>query len=117
MFFWTDLWCSDLPFNVSSPRLFQMAVFFYHWDSATCSWNLLLRGQYKEDQISDFQQLLCSVEGKKVSQAPNSKQWSLDASRKYTVKSLTKHLTKHLPLQKSYFKLFGNPGAPKYSIL
>ena len=83
-----------------------------HWDYSTSSWSIVFRRLLKDIEILELQNLMTQLASKKVSNNPNRRIWSLEEHRKFTVKSLTRHLLAFSPLAKDLHKALCKPKCP-----
>ena len=59
-----------------------------YWDKSTLSWSIIFKRLLKEEEISEFQQLLHLLSNRQVEDSMDRRIWSLDPSGKFSVKSL-----------------------------
>ncbi|TYK01564.1 hypothetical protein E5676_scaffold451G001410 [Cucumis melo var. makuwa] len=114
--FWLDPWESEIPFNSALPRLFEIAILLNgwvadYWDFALASWLIIFHHLLKK--IGNHIIPITSQKEKSPSESQDSRVLSLNGSGKFTVKSITHHLSPSFPLDKPLFKAIWKSGSPR----
>ena len=81
--FWLDPWMNSIALWIKFPRLYRIALppkgsVTNYWDSSSSSWSIIFRCLLKEEEISDFQFLLESLDGRRPTNMDNKRSWSLE---------------------------------------
>ena len=83
-----------------------------HSDHNTLSWSIIFRRFLKEDEISDFQQLLHILLLRQVVDSMDTRIWSLQPSAKFSVKSLVNHFSASSPVTRETYKALWKFNSP-----
>ena len=77
------------------------------------SWSPAFRHALKNEEFEEFQLLLSGLQVKTISPTSDSRVWSMDHSRTFSVKSLTKFLNASSPLDKHIHQAHWKSKSPK----
>ncbi|TYK06564.1 hypothetical protein E5676_scaffold453G00250 [Cucumis melo var. makuwa] len=108
--FWSDVWVEETSFRTCFSMLFRVSLMpngsvAALWDNSTLSWSIMFRRLFKEEEISEFQQLLHLLSNRQVADSMDRRFWSLDPSSRFSAKSFVNHLAVSSPLNRGTYKV------------